>query len=75
MLGADPRAGGTQLAGGPLELGVGAFAAAALAVAPAIADLAVLGDAGGVVHGAVAGGARVVLVADAHPALAPPVSW
>lgn len=75
MLGADTWAGGTQLAGRPLKLGVGAFAGAALAGSPAIADLPVLGDAGGVVQGAVAGAARVVLVADAHPALAAPVSW
>lgn len=75
MLRADTWAGRTQLAGRPLKLGVGALAGAALAVPTAVTDLPVLGDAGGVIHGAVAGAARVVLVADAHPALAAPVPW
>ena len=69
VLGADIGAGGADLTGGALELGVGAFAGAAFAGAPPIADLLVGGQAGGGVQGAVAGTACVVVVAYANPAL------
>ena len=75
MLGADSRAGGACLAGGALELGVGTLADAALAGSPSVTDLLVGCQAGGGVQGAVAGAARVVGVADAHPALTAAVPW
>lgn len=75
MLLADSGAGGADLAGRTLELDVRALAAAALAVASAVAQLPVLGHARGFVHGAVAGAAGVVGLADAPPALAASVSW
>lgn len=75
VLGADSGAGGADLAGRALELGVGAFADSTLAFAAAVADLAVLGQAGGRLQRAVAGAARVVGVADALAALAASVSW
>lgn len=70
MLRADPWAGGADLASGSLELGVGTFAYATLAGSPAVADLSVLGQAGGCIQRAVAGAARVVVVAHAHATLA-----
>lgn len=75
MLRADTWTGGAGLAGRPLKFGVGAFAAAAFALAASVADLAVAGDAGGGVHGAVAGAAGVVGVADALSALTTSVTW
>ena len=65
---ADAGAGRTDLAGWTLEFGIGTFADAAVASTTAVADLSVLGEAGGRVQGAVAGTACVVSVADAHPA-------
>ena len=75
MFGAYARAGGADLAGGALELGVGALALAALTGAAAVADLPVLGQAGGGVQGAVTRAARVVGLAHAHPALTLTVAW
>ena len=74
VLGADSRAGGADLAGGALELGVCTLADATLAGSPPVTDLLVGCQAGGGVQGAVAGAARVVSVADTHPALAAAVT-
>lgn len=75
MLSAHSQAGGAHLAGGTLELGVGTFAGAALAVAPAVAELLVAGQTRAVVQGAVAGAARPHGVALAHSAVARSVTW
>lgn len=75
MFCADTWAGRTHLAGRTLKLRVGALADPALAVPTTVTDLPVLGDAGGVIHGAVAGAAHVVVVTDAHPTLAAPMAW
>ena len=75
VLGADSRAGGAGLAGGALELGVCTFAGATLAGPPAVTDLLVGGQAGGVVQGAIAGAACPVGIADTHPALTAPMAW
>lgn len=74
VLRADAGAGGADLAGRTLEFGVGAFAGAALTGTASVADLSVLGEAGGGLQGAVAGAAGVVGIADALPAVAAPVS-
>lgn len=74
VLSADAGAGGTDLAGWTLEFGVGAFAGSAFASTAAVTDLAVLGEAGGSLQGAVAGAACVVGVADAFPAFTASVS-
>lgn len=65
----DSGAGGADLTGGTLELGVSALADATLAGAPAITYLLVGCQAGGGVQGTVAGAARVVGITDTHPAL------
>lgn len=75
MLLTDSGAGGADLAGRTLEFDIGAFADAAFTVTSAVTALAVLGHAGGLIHGAVAGAAGVVGVAHALPAFAAPVSW
>jgi len=75
VLGADAGAGGTELAGGALEFGVGTFAGPTLAGTAAVTDLPVLSEAAGAVQRAVAGAARVVGIADAFSAFAPPVTW
>ena len=49
VLRADSRAGGTDLTGGALELGVGALADATVTGPPAIADLSIAGHTGGLV--------------------------
>ena len=74
VLSADSGAGGADLTGGTLELGVGALADATLAGAPAITYLLVGCQAGGGVQGTVAGAACVVGIADTHPALTTPMS-
>lgn len=70
VLGAHSQAGGAHLAGGTLEFGVGALAGAALAGAPAVADLLVAGQTRAVVQRAVAGAARPHGVTLAHSAVA-----
>lgn len=70
MLGAHSQAGGAHLAGGTLELGIGALAGAALAGAPAVTELLVAGQTGAVVQRAVAGAARPHGVTLAHSAVA-----
>lgn len=70
VLGTHPQAGGAHLARGTLEFGVGALAGAALAGAPAVADLLVAGQTRAVVQGAVAGAARPHGVTLAHSAVA-----
>lgn len=74
MLSTDSGAGGADLTGGPLELGVGAPAGPALTDPSAVTDLLVGGQAGGGVQRAVAGASRVVSVTDTHPALTAAVS-
>lgn len=75
MLGTDAGTGGTQLTGGPLEFGAGAPAASTFALAAAVTDLPVLGEAGGGVQRAVAGAAGVVCITDAFPAFTAAVTW
>lgn len=75
MLNANAGAGGTDLAGWTLELGVGTLAASTFTCAAAVAYLPVLGQTGGSVQGAVAGAAGVVGITDALPAFAASMSW
>lgn len=74
MLTADARTGGTDLAGGTLELRIVTFADSTFALPTTVTLLPVLGEAGGFLQGALAGAPRVVGVADALPALAASVS-
>lgn len=74
MLCADARAGGADLTGWTLELGVGAFAASTLTTTASITDLSVFGEAGGGVQGAVTSTPCVVGITDALPALTASVS-
>lgn len=75
MLDADTGAGGTDLAGLTLEFGVGAFAYSTFTFPATVTQLPVLSDAGGLIHGAVAGAARVVGITLADSAHALTVSW
>lgn len=69
VLSAHSEASGAHLAGGTLELGVGALAGATLAGPPAVTDLLVAGHARAVVQRAVAGTALPHGVTLAHSAV------
>lgn len=75
VLSTDAGAGRTDLTGWTLEFGVGTFANAAFASTTAVADLSVLGQAGGSVEGAVTGAACVVGITDARPAFTASMSY